>query len=127
MEFCKTNKVPAVLCATGYTEEQIETLFKLGTEATAAATEVTGFTQMWGVLQETAQSGWSKTWKIIFGDLYQAKSMFTPLTIFFSKIKTILYFSDTIRPTRSMEPARSETWATSLNFLKVYLVRVLLS
>ncbi len=24
LEFCKTNKVPAVLCATGYTEEQIE-------------------------------------------------------------------------------------------------------
>ena len=70
----------------GYTEEQIDQLFKLGTEATAAATEVTGFTQMWGVLQETAQSGWSKTWKIIFGDLYQAKSIFTPLTNFFSGI-----------------------------------------
>lgn len=70
----------------GYTEEQIDKLFALGTEATGAATKVKTFTQMWGVLQETAQSGWSKTWQLIFGDFEQAKSLFTPMTKFFSGI-----------------------------------------
>ena len=70
----------------GYTEEQIDKLFELGTEATNAATKVKTFSQMWGVLQETAQSGWSKTWQIIFGDFEEAKALFTPLTNFFSGI-----------------------------------------
>ena len=70
----------------GYTEEQITKLFELGTEATNAATKVKTFSQMWGVLQETAQSGWAKTWQIIFGDFEQAKALFTPLTDTLSKI-----------------------------------------
>ena len=76
----------------GYTEEQIDKLFKLGTEATNAATKVKTFSQMWSVLQETAQSGWSRTWKILVGDFEQAKALFTPLTNFFqSIINTISY------------------------------------
>ena len=72
--------------AKGYTDEQIESIFKLGTEATNAATQVRDFGQMWSVLQETAQSGWAQTWRLIFGDLYEAKALFTPLTNFFSNI-----------------------------------------
>lgn len=70
----------------GYTEEQITKLFDLGTEATNAATKVKTFSQMWGVLQESAQSGWSKTWQIIFGDFEEAKALFTPLTNFLTGI-----------------------------------------
>lgn len=70
----------------GYTEDQITKLFELGTEATNAATKVKTFSQMWGVLQESAQSGWAKTWQIIFGDFEEAKALFTPLTNFLTGI-----------------------------------------
>ena len=63
----------------GYTDKQIDQLFELGTEATSAATEVKTFSQLWGVLQESAQSGWSQTWKIIVGDFEKAKGLLTPL------------------------------------------------
>lgn len=66
----------------GYTDEQIDSLFKLGTEATDAATKVKTFSQLWGVLTESAQSGWSRTWKLIIGDFEQAKSILTPLANF---------------------------------------------
>ena len=58
----------------------------IGKRAFAAAQDVTKLSQMFDVLKETAQSGWAKTWEIIFGDIEQAKSIFTPMTDFFSKI-----------------------------------------
>ena len=58
----------------------------IGKKAFAAAQEVTKLTQMWDVLKETVQSGWAQTWELIFGDLNQAKAIFTPLTNFFSSI-----------------------------------------
>lgn len=64
----------------------------IGKKAFAAAQDVTKFSQMLDVLRETAQSGWAKTWELIFGDLTQAKALFTPLTNFFSSI--IDAFSD---------------------------------
>lgn len=59
---------------------------EIGAKAFAAAQDVTKFTQMMDVLKETAQSGWARTWEIIFGDINQAKAIFTPLTDFFSKL-----------------------------------------
>jgi tape measure domain-containing protein len=76
-EQIKANR--EMLRAKGYTEAQIDEIFKLGTTATNAATKVKTFTQLWDVLKESAQSGWSKTWKIIFGDFEEAKNLFTPL------------------------------------------------
>lgn len=70
----------------GYTDEQIDGIFELGKTATDAATKVKTFTQMWDVIKETAQSGWAQTWKLIFGDFEEAKSLFTPLTEFFTGI-----------------------------------------
>ena len=58
----------------------------IGKKAFAAAQDVTKFSQVFDILKETAQSGWAKTWEIIFGDINQAKALFTPLTEFFSKI-----------------------------------------
>lgn len=63
----------------GYTEEQIEAIFKLGNTATDAATKVKTWSQLWEVLKESAQSGWSQSWKIIVGDFEEAKALFTPL------------------------------------------------
>ena len=50
---------------------------EIGAKATKAATEVKTITQLWGVLQETAQSGWARTWELMVGDLEEAKSFLT--------------------------------------------------
>ena len=63
----------------GYTDDQIDAIFKLGNTATNAATKVKTFTQLWDTLKETAQSGWTQTWEIIFGDFEEAKSFFSDL------------------------------------------------
>lgn len=76
----------AQMKANGYTEEQIEKLFDLGTEATNAATKVKSFTQLFDVLKESAQSGWAKTWQIIIGDFEEAKALFTPLANFLTGV-----------------------------------------
>ena len=69
-----------MLRSKGYTEDQIDAIFKLGDTATNAATKVKTFTQLWDVLKESAQSGWSRTWKLIIGDFEEAKNLLTPLS-----------------------------------------------
>lgn len=59
-----------------YADETTE----IGKKAYEAAGEVTTFSKMCDTLKETAQSGWAKTWEIIFGDLETAKKIFTPLS-----------------------------------------------
>lgn len=61
----------------GYTDDQIDAIFKLGNTATSAATKVKTATQLWDTLQETAQSGWTQTWEIIVGDFEEAKELFS--------------------------------------------------
>ena len=68
----------------GYTEEQIDEIFKLGEMSTNAATKVKTFTQLWDVLKESAQSGWTKTWQLIIGDFEEAKSLLTSLSDVFT-------------------------------------------
>lgn len=69
----------AELIAQGFTEEQAKEISQLAKTATDAATKVKTFTQLWDVLKESAQSGWSQTWKLLIGDFEQAKSLLTPL------------------------------------------------
>lgn len=64
----------------GYTEKQIEEIFKLGNTATNAATKVKTFTQLWDTLKEAAQSGWTQSWEIIIGDFEEAKMLFTDVS-----------------------------------------------
>lgn len=61
-------------------KEYADETTEIGKKAYEAAGEVTTFSKMCDTLKETAQSGWAKTWEIIFGDLETAKSIFTPLT-----------------------------------------------
>lgn len=75
-----------MLRAKGYTEDQIDGIFKLGNTATNAATKVKTFTQLWDVLKESAQSGWAQTWKLLVGDFEEAKALFTPLSEFLTGI-----------------------------------------
>lgn len=65
------------LKAQGYTDAQIKEIKQLGITATDAATKVKTFSQLWDVLQEAAQSGWSQSWRIIVGDFEQAKATLT--------------------------------------------------
>ena len=70
----------------GYTDEQIEGIFKLGNTATNAATKVKTATQLFDTLKETAQSGWTQTWEIIFGGFEDAKTLFSGLYETFAPI-----------------------------------------
>lgn len=67
----------ADLIAQGYTRDQAKSIVELANTAVSAATEVKTFTQLWDVLKEAAQSGWSQTWRIIVGDFEEAKELFT--------------------------------------------------
>ena len=65
------------LKAMGYNEEQIRGIVKMQQTATDAATKVKTMSQLINTLQETAQSGWAKTWQTAFGDFNEAKTLFT--------------------------------------------------
>lgn len=61
----------------GYTEKQIKAIIKMGRIAKDSATKVKTISQLMGTLKEAAGSGWAQTWKLIFGDFDEAKSLFT--------------------------------------------------
>jgi tape measure domain-containing protein len=63
----------------GKNAKEIADTLNFAKTASDAATKVKTFTQLWDVLKESAQSGWSQTWKIIVGDFEEAKSLLTPL------------------------------------------------
>lgn len=52
---------------------------QLAETAYRSATEIKSFKQMWETLTEAAGTGWAETWKIIFGDLEQAKELWTSI------------------------------------------------
>lgn len=76
----------AELKAKGFTDSQIENFKDLAATAESAATEVKTFTQLWDVLKETAQSGWTQTWELLVGDFATAKKDLTALQVYFSDI-----------------------------------------
>lgn len=76
----------AMLKAKGYTDEQIDGIFKLGDTATNAATKVKTFTQLMDTLKEAAQSGWTQTWEILVGDFEEAKTLWTSVSDVFNEI-----------------------------------------
>ena len=74
------------LIAIGYTEDQAAAIEKLGKDANDAATKVKTFTQLFDTLNEAKQSGWTQTWKIIVGDLEEARSLLTGISDLFGGI-----------------------------------------
>ena len=70
----------------GYTEEQIQSIIKMGQTANDAATKVKTFSQLFDTLKEAAQSGWTQTWELIVGDFEEAKAFLTMLSDRFSAI-----------------------------------------
>ena len=61
------------------TEDQVYQLLNMSQTAEEAATKVKTFTQLWDVLKEAAQSGWSQSWRTIVGDFEEAKILFTEI------------------------------------------------
>ena len=76
----------AELKAKGFSDEQVANFKELAQTAKEATTEVKTFSQLWDVLKETAQSGWTQTWELIIGDFDSAKKTLTALQNFCSDI-----------------------------------------
>ena len=70
----------------GKNEQEIKDALNMAKTAQDAATKVKTFSQLWDVMKEAAQSGWSKTWQLIIGDFEEAKNLLTPLSDFFTNI-----------------------------------------
>lgn len=69
----------ATLKQKGYNDAQIKMFKDLAKEAAEATTSVKTLSQLWDVVKETAQSGWTQSWELIIGDLEEAKRIFTNL------------------------------------------------
>lgn len=59
---------------------------EIGKKAYAAAQDVKTFSMMMDTLKEAAQSGWAQTWEILFGNLEEAKKLWTGLSNYFGDI-----------------------------------------
>lgn len=70
----------AMLKANGYTDEQIDGIFRLGKSATEAATKVKTFSQLIDTTKEALQSGWTQSWEYIIGDFGEAKNLWTGIS-----------------------------------------------
>lgn len=70
----------------GKNQKEIEDALQMAKTAQDAATKVKTFSQLWDVMKEAAQSGWSKTWQLIIGDFEEAKNLLTPLADFFTNV-----------------------------------------
>jgi tape measure domain-containing protein len=69
----------AQLTAMGYTKEQAKEMLRLGALGKESATSVKTLTQLLGTVKESVASGWSASFRTIFGDFEQAKKLFTML------------------------------------------------
>ena len=64
----------------GYTEEQIKAIEELGQKAFDSAQDVKTFSQLMDALKGAAGSGWAQTFEILFGDLEEAKVLWTSVS-----------------------------------------------
>lgn len=65
------------LVDSGYTEEVAKDILKMARQATEAATKVRTFTQLVDTLKEALGSGWTESWRLIFGDFLEATELWT--------------------------------------------------
>ena len=68
----------------GYTDKQIEELLDIAESAQKAATEIKTFKQLLDTTKEAIGSGWASSFRILIGDLNEAKTMFTRISIVIS-------------------------------------------
>lgn len=58
----------------------------VGVKATEAATKIFKFSEMMDALKETAGSGWTSTWELVFGDYHEAAELWTGIYKHFNDI-----------------------------------------
>lgn len=58
-------------------EQKVDSIIELAKKAAAAAKDVKTFSQLIDTIKESLGSGWTKTWQMIFGDLNEAKHLWT--------------------------------------------------
>lgn len=81
------DKLAASMAKTGkITKENAIKILEMADTATNAATKVKTLRQLLDTLAEAAQSGWTQTWQLIFGDFEQAKELFTEASDYFGNI-----------------------------------------
>lgn len=68
------------LLVKGYSESQIEKLLAIADAAEEAATKVKTFRQLMDTLGEAVGSGWAQSFRILVGDLEQAKDLYTRIS-----------------------------------------------
>ena len=61
----------------GYNDKEIAEIKQMGITATDAATKIKTFSQLWDILKESTQSGWTTSWQTIIGDFEEAKETLT--------------------------------------------------
>ena len=64
----------------GYTQDQIKALLEIADSAKKAATQVKTFKQLMDTLGEAIGSGWAQSFRILIGDLDQAKVLYTRIS-----------------------------------------------
>lgn len=74
----------AQIMAQGFNENQAESIMATARTALAAAQDVKTLSGVFDVAKETAASGWSRTWMLIFGDFKEAKALFTEFSNYVS-------------------------------------------
>lgn len=67
----------AQLLSIGYTQDQAREILAMGADAVEAATKVRTLSQLIDTTKEALQSGWSESFRIIFGDFEQATELFS--------------------------------------------------
>jgi tape measure domain-containing protein len=68
------------LAAIGYTKEQIAQIQELGKTGVEAATKVRTLTQLIDTTKEAIGSGWSESFRIVFGNFEEATTLFTGIS-----------------------------------------------
>ena len=69
----------AQLKAMGYNAAQIKQIQAMGKTAVNAATQIKTASQMFQALKEEVATAWASVFKTLFGDINQARGLFTPL------------------------------------------------
>jgi len=67
----------AQLKAMGFTDQEAQSILKLGKTAVGAATKIKTISQLTDALKEEVASAWANVFKAIFGDINQATDLFT--------------------------------------------------
>ena len=61
-------------------EAKVESIIELGKKAADSAKDVKTFSQLVDTLKEALGSGWTKSWQYVFGDLEEAKKLWTEVS-----------------------------------------------